>query len=150
MEAVCTNLFGLFCFCFLSGHTDTTKKICDYVIPPACTVFTFFLAGGGGGGLCLQKQEEEKESLSCVCVWFCCRFLHLSTREKSQTKEGPPQSNPLSFSIPFALVFLCCNDPVRHLYLFFFSPTFISWETARFSPPLLVLFFFLALVRLLE
>jgi hypothetical protein len=105
--------------------------------------------------LCLQKQEEEKESLSCVCM--CLVLLSLSslihTREKSQTKEGPPQSNPLSFSIPFALVFLCCNDPVRHLYLFFFfSPHFyFLGDCPIFTSITCVLFlFFLALVRLLE
>jgi hypothetical protein len=63
-----------------------------------------FAETGGNGG--------ERESIVYVYVLFCCRFLHLSTREK-QRKE----SNPLSFLIPFVVEISCLSGLTVDLYV---------------------------------
>ncbi len=68
--------------------------------------FVFAETGGNGG---------ERESIVYVYVLFCCRFLHLSTREK-QRKEGS-QSNPLSFLIPFVVEISCLFGLTVDLYV---------------------------------
>ncbi len=93
----------------------------------------------------------ERESIVCVYVFgFVVAFFTYPHERKVSDKRRASSVEPTFLLDSVRLGFFLLQRPRPSPLSFFLLPTFISWETARFSPPLLVFVFFLALVRLLE
>lgn len=133
-------------FLFLSsfGTHRPNQKICDYVIPPACTVFTFFFSRRKRRRFVFaETRGGERESIVCVCVcvWFCCRFLHLSTREKSlRQKKGLLSRThfPSRFRSPW---FFSAATTPSVTFIFFFLPLLLLGRLPDFHLHYLCFFF---------
>ncbi len=95
-----------------------------------------------------EIRGGERESIVCVCVFgFVVAFFTYPHERKVSDKRRASSVEPTflldSVRIGFSLL---QRPPPSPLSFFFFLPTFISWETARFSPPLLVFVFFFSLL----
>jgi hypothetical protein len=125
MEAVCTNLFGLFCLRFLSGHTDTTKKYVITWFRQRVRFSLFFFSRRRRRFVFAEIRGGERESIVCVCVFgFVVAFFTYPHERKVSDKRRASSVEPtfLLDSVRLGFSLLQRPRPSPLSFFFFFSP----------------------------